>query len=191
MGPSLCRVLILTALAAVPAARAAALESPQPSQFDASLLDWSKDPCIDFYAFTCSRWLGANPIPAEEVAWGTSSPLNLWSKDLLRQTLDDAARPDPGRSPNQRLIGDAWAACMDEPGIERAGLSPIKPDLDRISRLKDKRDLAREIAVLHLALPGAAEMGNNGTDAALFGFGSTPDFTDAQTTVLMVDQGGS
>ena len=79
---------------------------------------------------------------------------------------------------------------MDEQGVERAGLVPLKPDLDRIARLKDKRGIAREVATLHLALPGAFEMGNNATDTVLFGFGLTPDFADAQTTVLMVDQAG-
>ena len=183
-------LVLLAAALVLPAARAAPAESPRPARFDPALLDWSKDPCTDFYAFSCSKWGGANPIPADEISWETSSPLGIWSKSLVRQTLEDAARPDPKRPEHERLIGDAWAACMDERGVERAGLAPLKPDLDRIARLADKRDIAREVATLHLALPGAFEMGNNGTDAALFGFGSTPDFADAQTTVLMVDQGG-
>jgi len=187
---TLHRVLLAVTLATASTALASAIESPEPAHFDASALDWNKDPCTDFYAFACSKWLGANPIPGDEIAWGTGSPLNLWNKGLERRTLEDASQPDPKRSPNQRLIGDAWAACMDEPGVEKAGLRPLKPDLERIGRMKDKRALAKEIAALHLALPGAAEQGNNGTDAALFGFGSGPDLNDASIIVLGIDQGG-
>lgn len=50
-----------------------------------------------------------------------------------------AARQEPKRPEHERLIGDAWAACMDEQGVEKAGL-------------------AREVAVLHLALPGRDDM---------------------------------
>ena len=38
------------------------------SHFDVDVADKQLDPCADFYQYTCSRWMAANPIPADEVA---------------------------------------------------------------------------------------------------------------------------
>ena len=39
----------------------------------------------------------------------------------------------PTRTPIEQKIGDFYAACMDEPAIEKLGLSPLEGNLDRIS----------------------------------------------------------
>ena len=187
MRVSVPRLALLVPLLAGMTARA----TPQPVHFDVSLLDPSKDPCTDFYAYACSRWLTNNPIPGDEQYWDTGSPLNLWSRAILRETLEAASRPDPTRPPNDRLIGDAWAACMDEPRIEAAGIAPIRADLDRIAHLADRKGIARELARQHLAAPGAWDGGDNGTNAVLFGFGSSQDLNDASLVVLGIDQGGT
>ena len=94
----------------------------------------------------------------------------MWNDSVLRETLEAASKNDPKRSPVQQKIGDYWAACMDESGIEAAGMKPLQPELDRIAALKSKQEITAEIAHLHHLFPGAWEQGDNQTNAPFFGF---------------------
>jgi endothelin-converting enzyme/putative endopeptidase len=167
--------------------------APPLVHFDPSVVDPSINPCVDWYAHVCSRWMAANPIPASEAVWGTSSNLEIWNQTVLRNALEKASRPDPQRSPTEQKIGDHWAACMDEPAIEAAGATPIAPDLKRIAALGNKRAIAGEIARLHASIPGATAGLNSAdthTQAALFGLAAIQDFADATKVVANLDQGG-
>jgi putative endopeptidase len=167
--------------------------APPLVHFDPSLVDPSIDPCVDWYAHVCSRWMAANPIPANEAVWGTASNLQIWNETVLRNALEKAARQDAQRSPNDQRIGDHWATCMDEAGIESAGVSPVAADLARIDALRSKRGIAGEIARLHASIPGSTAGLNNAdnhTPAALFGFGPMQDFRDSTRVVANLDQGG-
>jgi putative endopeptidase len=163
------------------------------SHFDIDIVDKHLDPCTDFYQYACSKWMAANPIPADQVAWFTGSNLQIWNETVLRETMEQFAQPDPKRTHLQQQLGDYWAACMNEAKLDTDGLSPIKADLDRISRMKSKADIAREIAQQHKSAPGVTGGFNqydNYTPAALFGFGPTQDFADASLVVTAIDQGG-
>jgi len=64
-----------------------------------------------------------------------------------------------GRAQTPKIVvssGDFYASCLDEATIETKGLKPFEPELERIAALKDQRELAAEIARLHLI--GAAAM---------------------------------
>ena len=104
----------------LPAEGASADQAKEPKleHFDPNLVDKSLDPCNDFYKYSCSKWLAANPIPADQVYWSTGSGLEFWNENLLRETLEGASKNDSQRSAGQQKIGDYWAACMDEAGIE-------------------------------------------------------------------------
>ena len=54
---------------------AASPSTPKLEHFDINQVDKSLDPCQDFYQYACSKWNSANPIPADQVAWGTGSGL--------------------------------------------------------------------------------------------------------------------
>jgi len=165
-------------------------QAPKLDHFDPNLTDQSLNACDDFYKYACSKWKSANPIPADQVFWSTGSSLELWNESTLRETLAAASANDPRRSPVQQKIGDYWAACMDESGIEAAGLKPLRPELDRIAALKSKKELTLEIVHLHHILPGAWQQADNQTDAPLFGFTGQQDYDDASMVVAQLDQGG-
>jgi putative endopeptidase len=163
------------------------------SHFDPSVVNKQLDPCTDFYQYTCSNWVAANPIPADQAGWSTGSNLQVWNETTLRETMEGLSKADPKRTHLEQQVGDYWQACIDEANLDRAGISPIKADLDRILAMRSKATLPQEIANLHKSVPGVTGGFNNYdnyTPAALFGFGPTQDFADASLVVAAIDQGG-
>jgi len=167
-----------------------AKDAPKLEHFDPTLVDKALNPCDDFYKYACNKWIAANPIPADQVYWTTGSGLEMWNDTVLRETLEASSKNDPKRSPVQQKIGDYWAACMDESGIEAAGVNPVQPELHRIAALKSKKEITLEIAHLHHLFPGAWEQSDNQTNAPFFGFTGQQDYDDASKVVAQIDQGG-
>ncbi|MFY9979243.1 MAG: M13 family metallopeptidase, partial [Candidatus Sulfotelmatobacter sp.] len=164
--------------------------TPKLEHFDPNLVDKSLNPCDDFYKYACSKWMAANPIPADQVYWSTGSNLQLWNENLLRETMEAESKNDSKRTAVQQKIGDYWAACMDVSGIDAAGLKPLQPQLDGINAIESKKEITLEIAHLHRSLPGAWEQGDNQTNAPFFGFTGQQDYDNASKVVAQIDQGG-
>ena len=119
-----------------------------------------------------------NPIPPDQSRWGRFDELAERNRAILREILEDSSA-NPQRAALDQKIGDYYAACMDEPAIERKGTAPLRPMLDRISGMPDKAALAAEVARLQ----------KSGV-SVLFDFGSGPDFKNSREVIAQLDQGG-
>ncbi|MGA2964420.1 MAG: M13 family metallopeptidase [Candidatus Korobacteraceae bacterium] len=161
---------------------AVAPDAAQPKaikSFDVSLLDRSVAPCTDFYRFTCGGWMERNPIPPDQAVWGRFNELAENNLIIERKILDKAAVERPNRDANQQKIGDYYASCMDEAAIEKKGLDPLRPELDRIAGLQSKAELPGYLAHAH-------RLGSN----AFFEFSSQPDYKNAAMEIAETDQSG-
>jgi putative endopeptidase len=147
--------------------------------FDVNNIDRTANPCTDFYQFACGNWIKNNPIPPDQSRWGRFTELDERNKDVLREILEEAAKPDPKRDGVTQKTGDFYGACMDVKTIDAKGLSPLKADLDRIRGMKDKAGIAAEFA--HLQRDGV----NVG-----FQFSSGQDFKDSTSVIAQLDQAG-
>lgn len=76
-------------------------------------------------------------------------------------------------------------------GVERLGLKPLQPELERIAKIQNKNDLVDTIAHLHEITPPAV-LGGGGAGGArpVFAFGARQDFHDARQMIAVVDQSG-
>jgi putative endopeptidase len=143
-------------------------------------LDRSMRPCEDFYDFAVGGWKKANPIPAAYSRWGSFNILRNHNEDVLHAILEDAAKDKTAKSgSNWQKIGDFYASCMDESGIEAAGLKPLEAELDRIAAIHDTASFQAEVARLQ----------REGVDA-VFDFGSEQDFKDSTRMIAVAAQGG-
>ncbi len=104
-------------------------------------VDRAARPGDDFFRHVNGKWLDSHEIPADRTSYGSFQVLREQSEVRLRAILDElvAKRPSPGTQEG-RIVA-AYSAFMDEAAIERAGLAPARPYLDRIAAVKTAGDL--------------------------------------------------
>ena len=181
----LCLALASAALACAPAAlhAQAAASADQPVQtipgFDKSAIDAAADPCVDFYQYACGNYSKLHPIPSDLPSYDQFTNLYEFNLQALHGILDKAAAAHAAPGSDEQKIGDYYASCVDTAAIEKAGLAPIQPELDRIAALKSPADLTPEIAHLE-------RIDGN----AFFAFSAQQDFKDATREIAVADQGG-
>src|SRR5262249_15518883 len=81
----------------------------------------------------------------------------------------------------QTQIGDSFAACLDEAGIESLGSKPLAAAVESLAQVKDRKGLAAWLARQHLSTH---------TGRLMFGFDSEQDAADATQVIAAVYAGG-
>ena len=163
-------------------APAVAASAAKPvSVFDVAELDNGVNACQDFNGFVNAKWIAANPIPNDQIAWGAFNQLAEQSlntqHDIVEAAAKNAAQSQQGSI--EQKIGWLYQAGMDQDAINKAGFDPIKPKLDKIAALKNTNDVAQFIT----------DQFAQG-DELVFDFESSADFKDAKNQIAFVNQNG-
>lgn len=179
--------ILLNASSAIAAQTAPASEDsaqepvppPVVKSVDLSAIDKTADPCIDFYQYACGNWIKDNPLPADQVRWVRSfSQLEQRNLYQLWQGLDQAAENPNG--PLQKQYGDYFAACMNVAEIEKKGLQPLEPALERIAAVSDPKGIAMLLG----------DLASAGEPAPPFRMDAVRDQKDSSSYILNILQGG-
>jgi putative endopeptidase len=141
-------------------------------------LDRDADACQDFFAYACGGFLATAQIPPDRSSWSAITVVVQQTEEFLRGVLEKAASA-PGDDPALRVLGDYYAACMDEEAIEQAGTTPLAPQLATIAKVTSPATAAQAVIELHAV----------GIDA-LFNLGDVQDFGDATQVIAGLDQDG-
>jgi len=116
-------------------------------------MNFTVDPCINFYEHVCGRWIENAEIPPESgsvsKSWdGAEDRVRSRLKKIFEATYPPDAHP-PGypEHPYTRLH-DWYQSCMNYDLVQKLGYTPILPILSKVDNIKTKEDLIEMLAFL-------------------------------------------
>jgi putative endopeptidase len=185
------------AASAPPAVAASAVAAAAPAKpadgtfgFDTAGMDRAAAPGEDFYRFANGHWQEQTEIPPDRAAYGMFTKLEEEATQRNRELIEGAAKAGGAVGGGDgRKVGDLFASFMDEATIERRGLEPIKPELDRIEAIGDRRALARALGEALRADVDVLNTGDVTTDRP-FGLWVAEDLNDPGRYAAYLLQGG-
>ncbi len=148
--------------------------------FDPANFDTTCAPCRDFDQYASGGWKATHTIPGTQSGWGSFSELAERNQAALFDILEKAAADKSAKpgSPTFKL-GAYYGSCMDSTEAEREGTKPLQPLLSAIDAMKDKRELAEQVAWLHA----------HGV-RALYMLGAQADVKNSDRMIASAGQGG-
>src|SRR6204780_219152 len=186
-------VVLLAALLAAPlAADAQSTPAPEAHGIVVANMDRSVKPGDDFYRYANGNWIERTKIPPDRRYIDPNGLDFDDSNDLTRKRIagliDEANKANAPAGSNARKIADLYNSYMDEATIEAKGLAPLRPRLDAIAAIRDKRDLARALGEsLQADVDG---LNDDFHTANLFGLWVAPGFNDPEHYTAYLLQGG-
>ena len=125
--------------------------------------------CSDFDTYVNGRWQASTELPPDRARVGSFDTLDRVNGLLLTSALQElAAEPARQTSPGLKLLASYYRSGMDVAAIERQGLRPVQPLLDRIARLERSElpALMADLARLQVAAPLTISVGIDAKDSA-------------------------
>jgi putative endopeptidase len=151
-------------------------------------VDNSVSPGADFYQYATGAWLKRHPIPDDQARWGIG---NVSSDEIyaqLRRISEAAAATTAPRGSAEQLIGDFFATGMDAATVNKQGLAPLQPEIDRINNIASIGDVMDVVALLHRRT--ALIDGFLGQQRVLFTARVEQDDADSRRWIYNLAQGG-
>jgi endothelin-converting enzyme/putative endopeptidase len=155
----------------------------------AANMDRSVKPGDDFYQYANGNWIRRTEIPPDRAGVGVFNKLDDLSNKNTAALIAEIAKSNPPAGSGARKVADLYNSYMDEAGIEAKGLAPLRPHLDAIAAIHDKRELARALGETLRADVDALNNTNFHT-TNLFGLWVAPGFNDSDHYAAYLMQGG-
>jgi len=111
-----------------------------------SKIDFTVDPCEDFYQFSCGTWMKENEIPMSDSTINVFREIGKNNKEIIHQILEGEYPVDKNLSPEDQAldkkifnkIKTIYRTCMDETAIKKQGKKPILNLLNRFDLYNKK-----------------------------------------------------
>ena len=143
----------------------------------------------NFYRYANGGWLSSTEIPADRGSYGIDDILRDRTEIQIAAIVQKASQTTSPAGSDLRLVGDYYAAFMDQDGIEARGLRPLDGYRTAISAISDRHELARYLGGTIRADVDVLNSTNLVTDN-LFGLWIAQDFEQPGHYVPFLLQGG-
>jgi putative endopeptidase len=151
--PRLARLAALLLATSAAAGFAAVSQSPNPPAaaahagvgVDLAGIDKAARPGDGFDQYANGGWRARTEIPADRSRIGSFLTAALLVEQRNIDIIAGAARSNPAPGTDGRRIADYHAAYLDRATIERRGIAPLQPHLQRIQAIANRRDLSAAI----------------------------------------------
>jgi putative endopeptidase len=100
-------------------------------------------PGDDFFAYGNGAWVARTEIPADRGSFGVGHEVADLTDQRTAALIKAAAASKAPAGSDLRKIGDCYTSFMDEAAIEAKGIAPLKPSLQAIEAIGDRKALAR------------------------------------------------
>ncbi|XP_053987086.1 endothelin-converting enzyme homolog isoform X2 [Hylaeus volcanicus] len=149
-------------------------------------IDWSVDPCDDFYEYACGGWIKKNPIPDGNSMWGTFDKLKQENELVLKNILEKPL--NNMKSKAERKAKYYFMSCMDaNDTIETLGAKPMLDLLDSIGGW----NISGKFNLSSWSLQNSMQLLQNVYNMdGLFTWAVNEDDRNSTRHIIQIDQGG-
>lgn len=117
-------------------------KTQQKPGINLSYMDKKVKPNDDFFRYVNGTWLDNTQIPGDKTRWGSFDELREnTNNDALAILKEAAANPKLKSNTDQGKAANLYKTIMDTVSRNKAGITPLKPYLTKIDKVKNVKDL--------------------------------------------------
>lgn len=150
------------------------------SGIDRANMNLSVRPGDNFYEYAAGGWLATHPLDAEHPMNGAFVDLEELNQKRINELIVTYASSPQKHGTLEQKIGSIYRLAMDSVRLNREGSAPLRPYLDRIAEVKDRKEYQLV----------AAQLDAVGVGSLLFDIGVGADQRDAANNIVGISQGG-
>lgn len=127
-----------------PAAQTAEVKKAELGSFGVDLSARNLDikPGDDFFMYASGTWYDNYEMPADKTRFGAFTALAERSEEQVKEIIDSLV---DGKDLNaeEKMVADFYNAYMDVETLNKKGIEPLKPVLNKIAQVEDTNGLTR------------------------------------------------
>ncbi len=152
----------------------------EPADALASHIDSTVKPGNDFFQFANGKWFRENPIPPDEQSNGIWQLIQDTINSQIRYICESSAGvKDAPKGSNKQKIGDFFFSGMDSISLNKNGIDPVKPELEKFDQINNLDELIKMVASIHAT-----------SGSPMFSFGVGQDDRISSKNAVFIYQGG-
>ncbi|MCI1640491.1 MAG: M13 family metallopeptidase [Bacteroidales bacterium] len=145
-----------------------------------SNLDTAVSPAVDFYNYATGGWQKTNPLKPEYARFGSFDMLNENNEKRINALFSDMTKSETAEGTVERKISDLYKMGLDSVKLNKEGGAPVSGYLKEIMSIRSKRNIIKEIALMH----------NTASGSPFFGLYVGADLKDSDSQILYISQSG-